>query len=74
MRMRKIGVDHNTTPSLSLSDIEELYFLMTQAQINALRREILTSRVLRKNPTIMKASQIHLLEHWRHSNLDQYRR
>jgi len=62
------------TPLLLLSDIEELYFLTTQARIDMLRQEILTSRVLRKNPTIMKASQIHLLEHWRHSNLDQYRR
>jgi len=44
------------------------------AWINMLHQEILTSRVLCKNPTIMKASQIHLLKHWHHSNLNQYRR
>jgi len=62
------------TPSLSFSDIQEMYFLMTQAQIDRLRQEVLTSRVLRKNPAITKLSQIHLLEHWRCGNLDQYRR
>jgi hypothetical protein len=34
----------------------------------------MTSRVLRHNPPIKKASQLHLLEHWRDGNLDQYRR
>ena len=63
-------------PSLSLSflDVEEVFFLATQAKIDKLRQEILTSRVLRKNPAVKKASQLHLLEHWRTGNLDQYRR
>ena len=32
------------------------------------------TRVLCKNPAIKKASQLHLLDHWRTRNLDQYRR
>ena len=65
-------------PSLSLSpsDVEELYASVMQARIDKLRREIevFTSRVLRKNPAIKKASQFHLLEQWRHGNLNQYRK
>ena len=59
---------------LSVSDIEEVYFEALQAKIDKLRQEILFSRVLRKNPAVKKASQIHLLEHWRNSNHNQYRR
>jgi len=66
----------SSQPSLSLlfSDIEEMYYLATQAKINNLRQEILTSRVLQRNPAIKKASQLHLLEYWCTSNLSQYRR
>lgn len=60
--------------SLALADIEEMYASAIQANINKLRYCILTSRVLRKNPTIEKASQIHLLESWRDGNLNQYRK
>ena len=66
----------SSQPSLSLlfSDIKEMYYLAMQAKINNLCREILTSRVLQRNPAIKKASQLHLLEHWRTGNLSQYRR
>ena len=60
--------------SLALADIEEMYASAIQANINKLRYRILTSRVLRKNPTIEKASQIHLLESWCDGNLNQYRK
>jgi hypothetical protein len=59
---------------LSPSDIEEMFAFTTQAKIDKLRHEIITSRVLRHNPPIKKVSQLHLLEHWRDGNLDQYRR
>src|SRR5712691_1948612 len=57
-----------------LSEIEEMYVQICRAKIDLLRQEILTSRVLHKNPPVKKASQIHLLELWRDSNHDQYRR
>jgi hypothetical protein len=57
-----------------LSDIEEMHALKMQAKINKLRQEILSLRVLHKNSTVHKASQIHLLEHWHNGNLDQYRK
>jgi len=60
--------------SLSCSDLEEMYFLVTQAKINKLHREILMSRVLCQNPAVKKASQLPLLEHWRTGNIKQYRR
>jgi len=68
--------ESSSQPSLSLlfSDIKEMYYLATQAKINNLHQEILTSRVLQRNPAIKKASQLHLLEYWHTSNLSQYRR
>ena len=57
-----------------LSEIEEIYIQTCRAKIDVLRQVILASRVLRKHPPVKKASQIHLLEHWRNSNPDQYRR
>jgi len=63
-----------SAPSLLPSVIEEMYFVVTHAEIARLRREILATRVLRKNPAIMKMSQLPLLEQWRSGNLDQYRR
>ena len=51
-----------------------MYFLVTQAKIDKLCQEILTSRVLCRNPIVKKAFQLPLLEYWRTSNLNQYRR
>ena len=59
---------------LSVSDIEEMFALAIQAHINKLCYDIITMRVLYKNPAVQKASQLHLLEHWRNGNLDQYRK
>ena len=63
-----------SAPSLSPSVIEKMYFVVTHAEIARLRREILATRVLHKNPAIMKMSQLPLLKQWRSGNLDQYRR
>ena len=60
--------------SHSFSEIEEMYFVATQAKIDKLRQEIISARVLRKNPAVKKASQLHLLDDWRTGNLNQYRR
>jgi hypothetical protein len=60
--------------SLSFLDIEEMYFLAVQAQHDKRRQEILTTRVLHKNPAVKKASQLPLLDHWCTGNIDQYRR
>jgi hypothetical protein len=60
--------------SLSLSEIEGFFYLNTQAELDRLRQDILTSRVLRDNPRVKKAPQIHLLGIWREGNVDQYRR
>ena len=60
----------NPFSSLALADIKEMYASAIQANINKLCYHILTSRVLRKNPTIEKASQIHLLESWHNGNLN----
>ena len=68
------GLSFQLSLSDDFSDIEEMYYLVTQAKIDGLRREIATSRVLRKNSTVKKASQLHLLDHWRTGNLGQYRR
>src|SRR5260221_9926202 len=57
-----------------LSKIKEIYIQTCWAKIDVLCCEILGSRVLRKNPPVKKALQIHLLEHWHDSNHDQYRR
>ena len=51
-----------------------MYFVVTHAEIARLHREILATRVLHKNPAIMKMSQLPLLKQWRSGNLDQYRR
>jgi len=61
-------------PNFDDSDIEMAFIEESLAQIEKKRQKILASRVLRNNPAVMKSSQIHLLEHWRHGNLDQYRR
>ena len=61
-------------PNFDDSDIEMAFIEESLAQIEKKRQKILASRVLRNNPAVMKSSQIHLLEHWRHRNLDQYRR
>ena len=70
--------DNGSSFQLSLSDdfsdIEEMYYLVTQAKIDGLCWEIATSRVLCKNPTVKKVSQLHLLDHWCAGNLGQYRR
>src|SRR6201999_3276810 len=68
--------DEDTASSLSLSfsDIQDLYFLATRREIDRLREELLNSRVLRKNPPIVKSTQLPLLKHWRNSNVDQFRR
>jgi hypothetical protein len=68
------GNSHTSHLSLSLSEAEDIFFSNTQAELDALRHEILTSRVLRDNPKVKKAPQIHLLQHWSEGNLDQYRR
>src|SRR6266705_3273955 len=57
-----------------LSEIEEIYIQTCRAKIDVLRQVILASRVLREHPPVKKASQIHLLEHWRNSNPNQYKR
>jgi hypothetical protein len=69
-------VSDDESPSFvfSSSDIEEMSFIILQGKIDKLRHEIMTSRVLRRNPAIKKASQFHLLNYWRTGNLDQYRR
>jgi hypothetical protein len=59
---------------LSPSGFEEMYTFTAQAKINKLHHKIITLRVLHHNPAIKKVLQLHLLEHWRDGNLDQYRR
>jgi len=59
---------------LSCSDLEEMYFLVTQAKIDKLHQEILMLRVLCWNSAVKKASQLPLLEHWCTGNIKQYRR
>jgi hypothetical protein len=68
--------DESSSQSIfsNLSDLEEMCIEALQTKVNKLCQQILTSRVLRKNPAIKKVSQIHLLEHWHNSNHDQYRR
>jgi hypothetical protein len=51
-----------------------MYIEAVQARVDALRKLVHASRVLCKHPPIKKVSQIHLLEHWRNDNLNQYRR
>ena len=70
-----LNSDDESQPTLlSISDIEGMFASATQARINKLRYDIITTRVLRKNPAIQKASQLYLLEHWHNGNLDQYRK
>ena len=63
-----------SSDSDDITDIEEMFIEAAQARVDALREVVHASRVLRRHPPIKKTSQIHLLEHWRNDNLDQYRR
>jgi hypothetical protein len=64
---------HPSLLSLSLSEVEDMFYANTQAELDRLREDILTSRVLRDTPKVKKAPQIFLLNHWHEGNLDQYR-
>jgi DDE superfamily endonuclease len=64
----------SSNDSDGITDIEDMYIEAAQARVDALRELVHASRVLRKHPPIKKSSQLHLLEHWRNDNLDQYRR
>jgi hypothetical protein len=63
---------HASHHLMSLSEIEDIFYLNTQAELNRLRQEILTSRVLRCNPKVKKTAQLPLLQLWREGNIDQY--
>lgn len=63
----------SSTPSLSYSDNQELFYATLQANLDKLRHQIVTSRVLQQNPPIIKCSQLDLLDHWREGNIDQYK-
>jgi hypothetical protein len=74
--LSSLSSDHSQTShlSLSLSQVEDIFYSNTQAKLDRIRQEILTSRVLRHNPKVKKTAQIHLLQIWREGNVDQYRR
>jgi hypothetical protein len=64
---------HPSLLSLSLSEVEDMFYANTQAELDRLHEDILTSRVLRDTPKVKKVPQTFLLDHWREGNLDQYR-
>jgi hypothetical protein len=49
---------HPSLLSLSLSEVEDMFYANTQAELDRLREDILTSRVLRDTPKVKKAPQI----------------
>jgi hypothetical protein len=73
--LSSLSSDHSAASHLSLShsEIEEIFYSNSQADLDRLRQDILTSRVLRDNPKVKKAPQIQLLQIWRKDNTDQYR-
>jgi hypothetical protein len=66
--------DSSDSESLNLSDIEQECFQLFEAELSALKHEIINTRVLQPGSRIKKLSQIHLLDDWRIDNLAQFRK
>jgi hypothetical protein len=66
--------DSDTSLSLSPSEIMDEFLDTIEKEIQRLRKEISTTRVLGQRCKVPKTSQIHLLTAWRDENVDQFRR
>jgi hypothetical protein len=60
--------------SPSFSDLEEDAYLDWRRRYTELVHHVLTSRVLFEAPPVVKSPQLHLLEEWRTSSPDRFRR